>query len=206
MTEAFGLYLLVVDLDVEGASLTPEPGFGVSVLGGHAEPGRRRFTAAHELGHHLLGDEYQSDAGVSASRDERERLIDLFATELLLPVDDVAGRWPSLDGDSWERLVQLSASYRVSWAVTVRVAVDAGALPADEIAGFHARTPQLGDFLGILGAGPMEDLGLGSTGPRWRRAVIQAYVDARITRPRAVEMLHGAVCEADLPAFDEPAP
>lgn len=206
VAEDVGLYVLVVNLDVEGASLTPDPGFGVAVLGGEAAPGRRRFTAAHEIGHHLLGDEYQSDAGVAASRDEREPLIDVFAMEFLLPVDDVQSQWSSLAGDDWERLLRLAASYRVSWAMAVRVAAEAGVLPVDDVAGLLARTPQLGDFLRVLGAGPAEDLAINETGPRWRQAVIRAYTDARITDSRAVEMLHGALTESDLPALPEPAP
>jgi transcriptional regulator with XRE-family HTH domain len=39
--ERFGLYILVVDRDADGASLLDER-FGVAVVGGRAEPGRRR--------------------------------------------------------------------------------------------------------------------------------------------------------------------
>ncbi|MEU7616087.1 ImmA/IrrE family metallo-endopeptidase [Micromonospora rifamycinica] len=36
------------------------------------DPGRRRATAAHELGHLIIGDEYSTDLGVSTSRAARE--------------------------------------------------------------------------------------------------------------------------------------
>jgi Zn-dependent peptidase ImmA (M78 family)/transcriptional regulator with XRE-family HTH domain len=204
VAELFGLFLLVADLDVEGSSLTPEPGFGVSVIGGRTAPGRRRFTAAHEIGHHLLGDEYQSDAGVAASRDERERHVDAFAGEFLLPAADVRQRWDALEGGDWERLVRLAALYRVSWAAVVRVASSAEVLAAGAADRLHARTPQLGDFIALLGAGPAEDLPPQTTGRAWRQAVVRAYVDAKITQSRAVEMLHGVLSASDLPPVPEP--
>jgi transcriptional regulator with XRE-family HTH domain len=90
VAERFGLFLTVVDQDTDGASLLLDADLGVGVIGGRAEPGRRRSTAAHELRHYLQRDEYTSDLGVAASRDEREQLIDAFAAELLLPAMDLA--------------------------------------------------------------------------------------------------------------------
>src|SRR5262249_36253140 len=46
VAEHFGLYLTVVDRDADGASLLLDKG-GVAVVGSRAEPGRRRWTAAH---------------------------------------------------------------------------------------------------------------------------------------------------------------
>lgn len=204
--ELAGLYLLVTDIEADGASLTPEPGFGVSVIGGGAAAGRRRFTAAHELGHHVLGDEYQSDVGVAASRDEREGLIDAFASELLLPAEEVSRIWTDLEGDAWQRLVVVAAMYRVSWAVAIRTAQAVTAISSGEAASLHVRTPQRGDFIAVLGAAPTEDMQLGSTGPGWKSAVVKAYVDAKIARARAIEMLHGALTEDELPSVSEPAP
>jgi len=57
----------------------------VAVVSRRGDPGRRRATAAHELGHLVIGDEYSSDLGVHASRGDREALLDTFAAELLLP-------------------------------------------------------------------------------------------------------------------------
>ncbi|MQA27421.1 MAG: ImmA/IrrE family metallo-endopeptidase [Micromonosporaceae bacterium] len=197
--ERFGLYLLVVDLPAEGASLRLDDRLGVAVVSGHAAAGRRRFTAAHELGHHLLGDEYQSDVGVAASRDERERLIDAFAAELLLPDTEVARRWESLSGTARERLVRLAAEYRVSWRVAVSTARLAGIFGDEEARMLRADTPQRGDFLAICGTEPAEDLLPRQTGPTWRRAVLAAYHDGVITPARAIELLHEALHEAELP-------
>lgn len=204
--ELAGLYLLVTDIEADGASLTQEPGFGVSVIGGGAPAGRRRFTAAHELGHHVLGDEYQSDVGVAASRDQREALIDAFASELLLPAEEVRTIWADLQGDAWQRLVVIAAEYRVSWAVAIRTAQAVTAITSGEAASLHARTPQRGDFIAVLGAAPTEDMQPGSTGPCWKSAVVKAYVDAKIAKVRAIEMLHGALTVDELPSVPEPAP
>ena len=66
-----GLHVVVTG-DVEaGASLLLESGVGVAVVGADSPPGRRRFTAAHELGHYVLQDEYATDIAVAAGRDER---------------------------------------------------------------------------------------------------------------------------------------
>lgn len=118
-----GLHVLVVpDLEA-GASLTLDPGLGVAVVGAEDQPGRRRLTAAHELGHFILQDEYTTDIGVAASRDEREQAIDAFASEFLLPSDALAREWESsgVVGDR-QRLVKIAGSYRVSWSVAVRTA------------------------------------------------------------------------------------
>ncbi|HMA47316.1 MAG TPA: helix-turn-helix domain-containing protein [Frankiaceae bacterium] len=118
--EAFELYVRVTGRDADGASLLADR-FGVAVVGGRGEPGRRRFTAAHELGHHLLGDEYHTDVGVAASRDEREHVVDAFAAELLLPEDVVISRWADAE-DAREALVALAGVYRVSWSVVLDTA------------------------------------------------------------------------------------
>jgi hypothetical protein len=47
----------------------------VAVVSRRGDPGRRRATAAHELGHLVIGDEYSSDLGVHASRGDREALL-----------------------------------------------------------------------------------------------------------------------------------
>ncbi len=199
IAESFGLYILVAALPGEGASLRLDDRFGVAIVGAGAPAGRRRFTAAHELGHHLLGDEYQSDIGVAASRDERERLIDAFAAAFLLPEAVAVSRWTHLEGSERERLIQLAAEFRVSWSVAVKLAQHAGLIAPQQAGKLRSETPQRGDFLAICGAEPAEDLRAGETGPAWRRAVMAAYHDGTVTPARAIELLHGALDESDLP-------
>ena len=56
VAERFNLYLVSLPGDVDGVSLFLD-GYGVAVIGGDAASGRRRWTAAREIGHHLLQDE-----------------------------------------------------------------------------------------------------------------------------------------------------
>ncbi|MFX4293100.1 helix-turn-helix domain-containing protein [Streptomyces bohaiensis] len=201
VAERFGLYLTVVDEPAEGASLLLD-GFGVSVISGRAAPGRRRWTAAHELGHHLMQDEYHSDAGVAAGRDEREQLIDAFVEEFLLPEADmrqVWEAWSRAPGGAREAMVRLAASYRVSWSAMVNRGRRLELLEPGEARRLKADTPVRGDFLAIHGSQPEEDLAIGTTGRQWSRAALAAWSRGAVTAPRAVELLYGAVTEDELP-------
>ncbi|MFG2656070.1 helix-turn-helix domain-containing protein [Streptomyces sp. NPDC048425] len=210
VAEELGLFLTVVDEAAEGASLLQE-GYGVAVISGEAQPGRRRWTAAHELGHHLLQDEYHSDAGVAASRDERERQIDRFAECLLMPAQDVQAAWPAAKNDpDAVRLTMLSlaANYRVSWSAVVNRVRRLDLIDGDEARRQKANSPTRGDFLAAIGAQPVPDLEPGATGRMWRKAVLGAWEKGAITAPRTVELLYGAITAADLPtrSLEEPLP
>ncbi|KJK57460.1 helix-turn-helix domain-containing protein [Saccharothrix sp. ST-888] len=209
VAEQFGLYLLSVDAEGEGASLLLD-GFGVAVVGGRAAPGRRRWTGAHELGHHLLQDEYHSDLSVAAGRDEREDLIDHFADELLMPDTDLRQAWTQRAQETVPRsfFIEIAARYRISWGVVVRKAVRLGLVSGTEARQLRASTPTRGDLLAVYGGEPAEDLTVGTTGPQWRKAVLDAWDKGAVTGSRAVELLHGAIGIDELPlrALEEPAP
>ncbi|MHC3460811.1 helix-turn-helix domain-containing protein [Streptomyces flavovirens] len=199
--ERFGLYLTAVDEAAEGASLLLE-GYGVAVISGQVAQGRRRWTAAHELGHHLMQDEYHSDAGVAAGRDEREQLIDRFVEEFLLPEADVRRVWS--DGERDEQaprtiMIALSASYRMSWSAVVNRTRRLGLIEPEQARRERADTPVRGDFLATYGSQPTPDLEAGTTGTRWRQAALAAWSRGAVTAPRAVELLYGALTEKELP-------
>jgi Zn-dependent peptidase ImmA (M78 family) len=195
--ERFGLYILVIDRDADGASLLDER-FGVAVVGGRAEPGRRRFTAAHELGHHLLGDAYTSDLGVATSSDEREAVINAFACELLLPASAVHAAWERA-GSTRDRLVWLAGTFRVSWSVAVTAARREGLLDDHDWSRARADTPRRGEFLAVIGDEPMPDLLLGQVGANWQRAVLAGWQQGHLTASRTVELLRGRLQPEDLP-------
>ena len=171
-------------------------------------PGRRRATAAHELGHHVLQDEYQSDLDAAASRDEREQLIDVFAAEFLLPEKGLRAAWQDHAGlpDDFSRLVAISAAYRTSWTVTVKAAVRAGLVERSRQRELTARSPQRADFLLVIGHEPLEDLRPGDTSDTWKRAVLRARQETRISDARALELLHGALDAGDLPELEPTSP
>lgn len=201
--EQLNLFVTVVDEPAEGASLLLD-GYGVAVISGQAAPGRRRWTAVHELGHHLMQDEYHTDAGIAASRDEREQVIDRFTEEFLLPEVDLREAWQRVERGESDRtvLIDVAASYRVSWGAAVSRARNTSLIDAVDARRLRANTPVRGDFLAVQGSEPMPDLEVGTTGPRWRRAVLSAWSQGTITATRTVELLYGAVSEQDLPSRD----
>jgi transcriptional regulator with XRE-family HTH domain len=88
--------LLAFSLDLGDAAYVEVGNIGVALVNGCIDPGRRRFSLAHELGHHLFGDAYAPEITISGS-DDMERLINAFAIHLLLP------RGPSLKcGRHWQ--------------------------------------------------------------------------------------------------------
>ncbi|SEO18841.1 helix-turn-helix domain-containing protein [Actinacidiphila rubida] len=201
--ESFGLYVTVVEESGEGASLLQD-GYGVAVVSGEPQPGRRRWTAAHELGHHLLQDEYHSDAGVAAGRDEREQLIDRFAEEFLLPADDLRSAWAETEAGQSPRavLLDIAALYRMSWSAVVNRARHLGLVDGTDARRYKADIPQRGDFLAAHGRQPVPDLEAGATGAQWRKAAIAAWTAGAVTGPRAVELVYDAIGVDELPSRD----
>ncbi|WP_091293528.1 helix-turn-helix domain-containing protein [Micromonospora halophytica] len=196
-----GQWVLVTDLPGDGASLV-EGDIAVAVVSTKGDPGRRRATAAHELGHLIIGDEYSSDLGVHASRADREAAIDAFAAELLLPEQAVAaeaGKGPL----SREQLIGLAARYRTSWVLALRQAEQARALDAGTRRAWGQARPTRAEFMEALGWAPQPDLEAVRVPPSYAHAVMEAWRTHRITSIRAVELMHGQITEADLPEDDD---
>ncbi|MFN8075309.1 MAG: XRE family transcriptional regulator [Kineosporiaceae bacterium] len=202
---AFGMHLRVAAGHEAGASLILDQGLAAAVVGGADEPGRRRATAAHELGHVLLNDEYTSDLGVAASRDEREQVMDAFAAEFLLPTTVVVRAWTGgTEGRSdRQRLIRLAGEYRVSWTTVVRTACAAGVIDGAAARRLQSVVPTRGDFLQAWGQAPEPDLVKGVS-RQWQAAVLEAYTDEAITSRRAVELLHGDLTVDELPQLADP--
>lgn len=195
--QAMGQLVAVVEVPGDGASLI-EGDLAAAVVSRTGDPGRRRTTAAHELGHFILGDEYSSDLGVHTSRDERERIINVFAAELLLPISVV--RQSAVNGEcSRQTLIKLAATYRTSWSLAVNQAASAGlASPS-----LGRDRPTKAEFQESIGWVPQPDLEAISVPPIFADAVLKAWRSSSITAARAVEMMRGELSEADLPTFEE---
>lgn len=99
------------------------PGYGCGVAwaaaGDPGESARRRFTIAHEVGHHLAGDDYRAETN---AEEQGESFANLFAIFLLLPraaatavFAQVAG---SPNGSARNAAMRCSAEYGVSWSAT----------------------------------------------------------------------------------------
>jgi transcriptional regulator with XRE-family HTH domain len=196
--ERAGQLVLVTDLQGDGASLI-EDGLAVAVVSKIGEPGRRRATGAHELGHFIVGDEYSSDLGISASRQEREDAIDVFAAELLLPADAVLRECAEGDRPS---LVKLAATYRTSWSLAVKQAQRSGVIDKRQAKVLSANRPTRAEFMDAVGWEPLPDLESVRVPPRYAHAVMEAWREGLVTSARAIELMNGQISQDDLPSRD----
>ncbi|MBQ0985203.1 ImmA/IrrE family metallo-endopeptidase [Streptomyces sp. F63] len=196
-----GQWPLVAAIPGDGASLV-DGDIAVCVISERGDPGRRRATAAHELGHLIMGDAYSNDLGVHASVDERERAIEAFAAELLLPTAAIESRWIAGSPER-EQLIGLAARYRVSWTLALIQAERAEVIDSDSRNELTARRPTRAEFLQALGWVPEPDLSAVKVAPAYADAVLAALRQRMVTRARAVEMMHGQVSLADLPPDDD---
>jgi transcriptional regulator with XRE-family HTH domain len=196
--QSMGQLVAVVEVPGDGASLI-EGDLAAAVVSRMGDPGRRRTTAAHELGHFILGDEYSSDLGVHTSRDDREKVINSFAAELLLPVSVIRER--TVDGIcSRQALVKLAAEYRTSWSLAVNQAASSGL--ADPM--LSKDRPTKAEFQEAIGWAPQPDLESIRVPPAFADAVLKAWRASLITAGRAEEMMRGELSASDLPDREEP--
>jgi Zn-dependent peptidase ImmA (M78 family) len=175
----------------------------VAVVSLQGDPGRRRATAAHELGHLVIGDEYSSDLGVYASRADREALLDAFAAELLLPSRVLTEERGASEAISRDQLIGLAARYRTSWSLAIRQAAHAGVLGAQARRDWGRLTPTRSEFMEAVGWAPQSDLEAIRVPPRYAHAVMEAWRRGALTATRVVGFMHGQINAADLPAAVE---
>ena len=200
VAEQLGQLILVTDIPGEGASVVDDD-VAVAIVSTHGAPARRRATAAHEPGHMVLGDEYSSDLGVHSARDERERLIDAFAAEFLIPGKVFAEA--ELAGSAEEvrpTLIELAAKYRVSWSLVLRQACVASAISEQVRGGLVARTPTRAEFMDAVGWVPQPDFESIRVPPSVAGAVTEAVHRDLITATRAAELTRGQIIESDFEA------
>ncbi|MDF5754456.1 XRE family transcriptional regulator [Spongiactinospora sp. TRM90649] len=203
LCERLGQLVAVVETPGEGASMIDD-GLAVAVVSYHSDPGRRRATAAHELGHMVIGDEYSADLGLHASRSEREAVIDAFAAELLLPTDAVTQRFAAGNASERENLVVLAAEYRTSWSLAVRQAMVAGVIGKESATSMRKRNPTYAELMEAVGWAPQPDLESVRVPPSFAHAVMNSLSGRRITTARAVELMRKQIKESDLPPRDDP--
>ncbi|MFD9705358.1 helix-turn-helix domain-containing protein [Lentzea sp. NPDC059081] len=197
LCERMGQFVLVADLPGDGASLVVGDEFAVAVVSRSTDPGRRRATAAHELGHMVLGDPYSNDIGVHASLRDREAMIDAFAAELLLPSDVVA------KANSRQDLVELAARYRTSWSLVTRQAQLVEVINSAEGRLWRQRTPTKAELMDAVGWAPQPDLDAIRVPRQYAKAVMEAWKRDLLTSSRVVELMHGQIVENDLPVVPD---
>ncbi|MGQ0520506.1 MAG: helix-turn-helix domain-containing protein [Actinomycetota bacterium] len=200
--EAVGLLAFSLDLGEEGrdgAHVAVEK-WGVALINGSIDPGRRRFNLAHELGHHLFADAYAPEVTISPGS-ETERLINAFAIHLLLPRAEVQETWRSIS-DSRLAAVAVGVRFRASWSAVTSQLKNLGLI--DEVArvALASDPPNAPDFI-ELGEHWVSELDAPAVPPDYGRRVLSAYRGGRLTAARAAELLWGTVREDELPERQE---
>ncbi len=174
---------------------------GVALVNGTADAGRRRFNLAHELGHHLLADEYTADFGLGTTRADREAVINAFAIHFLMPRASARRRWEQLSAQ-WEdprsRLVVLAAEYRVSWSAVISHAVTLELIAQSDHSLLESRRPTPADYF-ETGVRFEEELQPTALAPAYCQAAVRAFRRGVISADRAVELLRRTVTIDDLP-------
>jgi Zn-dependent peptidase ImmA (M78 family)/DNA-binding XRE family transcriptional regulator len=201
--EGIGLYAFSLDLPAgfEGASLALERG-GVALINGGADPGRRRFTLAHEIGHHLLADEYSADFDVTAGVEERERLLNAFAIHLLMPRPAVSSQWHHLAKQGpRDAAIIISAEFGVSWSASIPHLQHLDLIGPSECAALLGSPPRRADYL-ELEVEFIPELEPPRVPRLYGAAVVRAYKTHAITPERALELLRGTLKAADLPPLE----
>ncbi|HEY3445472.1 MAG TPA: XRE family transcriptional regulator [Myxococcales bacterium] len=176
---------------------------GVALINGGTPSGRRRFTLAHELGHHVLADSYSAEWIVTAEDEDRERLVSAFAIHFLMPRDSVVPRWAQLHGrdDPRRAAIVLGAEFAVSWTAVCAQLRNLELISDGARRALAEQRPSKAEFL-ELELFIEEDLRPPALAPGFSSAVVKAYRKHKLSRERAIELLRGTAEPQDLPPQD----
>ena len=195
----FAYSLVFPQSAVDGGYVALDDELGVALINGAQPSARRRYTLAHEIGHHVFQDAYAVDVEATG-RSETERIIDAFAIHLLLPRAILGQRWRELGGDHEPRTAALviGAEYRISWTALCAQLMNLGVV--DRLRGEIMReTTPVGGEYAELGVEIVEELNAPYVPRGVARAAIRGYRSHRLGLGRTLELLHGTLGEADLP-------
>ena len=189
------------DHGVDGAYVSIDEGTGVALINGANPSARRRFTLAHEIGHHVFQDEYALDWNLET---DTERIVNAFAIHLLLPREALRRRWDELGGpdDYRKAAIVIGAEYRVSWTAlcTHLVNMELLAWHIGEV--FRENPPSHSDYVD-LGVSIADEMRPPSVPLAVQQAVLKGYRNHRLGTERSLALLHGILTEEDLPDQDK---
>ncbi|WP_055550626.1 helix-turn-helix domain-containing protein [Streptomyces sp. NBRC 110028] len=206
LAASVGLLVFAVDLG-EGAdagTVLLKRG-GVALVNGHWRVGRRRLAAAHELGHYLVADEFSLDWRVAAAEAEGiEARLDRFARALLLPGEDLRGRWAewlAAPDETWrDAAVRAASHYGVDMATLARRLQELGLVDgsrANDIRRVHTKQADIVEKNLVV-----RDEMAPVTLPRpYEQAVLKLYRREVITADRALGLLRGTFGPDSLPTL-----
>jgi Zn-dependent peptidase ImmA (M78 family)/DNA-binding XRE family transcriptional regulator len=204
VVERMGLHAFVftVDQAADGAYAAVS-NVGVTVINGSMPSGRRRFTLAHELGHHLLSDAYSTDY-LDEGAGTLEGLINAFAAYLLMPRPSVAAFWRDRNGDEDQRAaaIQIAAQYRVSWSAACSHLYNLSLIDDRTRRVLAAAPPRRFDYM-ELGLTVAEELVPPWLPPDYVSAVTRLYRRNKISSDRGLELLYETLEESELPVPHE---
>ncbi len=195
-----GLLIFSLDCgpaDADGASVLLDRG-GVAVVNGERDLGRRRLTAAHEIGHYVFADEYSTDWNVldhSALR--TEALVDRFARALLLPSAALAGRWRGGE-DTRTDAVLIGHEFRVDMSTLAQRLDELELAPPDEVGAVRETRIRKADILEHDLFVPT-DLNPPELPTLYVKAVLEVYRTEDVSAARALELLLDTWDRDDLP-------
>lgn len=201
VAERVGLFMYVVPIGSggpDGACVEVEAGgvtVGAAVINADTPSGRRRMTFAHELGHWVFGDAYDSSASA-----ETETLIRAFAIHLLAPREGVLTAWN--EKNSWpvrDRVLFIAAQFRISWTAASAQARNLHLIDHAEFESLQRNEPRTGDYMRLELDWERESVGV-TLSRGYVAAVIEAYGNGRLTQSRTLELLRGTIEAVDLPA------
>lgn len=206
--ERLGLLAFSLDLgsDVADGAFLRMDHVGIAVVNGQVDPGRRRFNLAHELGHHVVGDEYTAEFGLGSSVADRERWINAFAFHFLMPRPGIAAFWDArrtAGEDVRSTLVRIASAYRVSWSAACGHAVNLGLIDHPTFETLQQRRPTRVDYLELGLPAMAEELVAPLVPRRFSQAALRAYRHHRIAERRLIELLRGTIGPEDLPRTDD---
>ncbi|MDQ1204627.1 XRE family transcriptional regulator [Microbacterium sp. SORGH_AS_0862] len=203
-----GLLVFVSDLGpnaADGGTVLLASG-GVSLVNGASQLGRRRLTAAHELAHFLVADDFTVDWRISegAESDRTEALFDRFARSFLLPSSALTEYWASVsDEGPRAAAVRTASKFQVDMATLATRLTESGILPREDAHRVRGVQTTKADILEYELFVPYE-LERQILPSVYERAVLSLYRGERISAERALELLRGKYEGDDLPPLATP--
>lgn len=202
---SIGLLVFAIDLgadSADGACILLRRG-GIALVNGHLHVGRRRLTAAHELGHYLFADEFVVDWRVAedTGTNQREAHLDRFARALLLPARSIEQAWSDRRdaGDTVRAAaVKIASRFRVDMSTLARRLLELGALDsasANEVRNVSTRKADIVEF-GLITS---DELAAPYLPQEYIESVLRLYRSETVSAARATDLLLDTWDEDDLP-------
>lgn len=127
-------------------------------------------------------------------------MINSFAAHFLAPRAGVDAIWSKYRNEVVrDKAIRVAATFRMSWSAVIFHLRNLNFISEDGYRTLDGRNPKIGEFAKLGLAFDTDELRPPSLSPGLTAAIVEAYIDRRMTAGRAVELLRGALVEEDLP-------